>query len=296
MRKHISRLIFLLILAFLVIFYVAIPLARLYQSTHPLFVSSPQGSLADRGLPYMSVTFQSNDGIHLVGWYIPSKNRAAIILVHGFNGNRNGLMDQAEFLARRGFGILAFDLRDHGDSQQTMYTRGWLEVNDLLGAIAYLRTQTDIDADRIGVLGSSIGGLIALQTTAMTTQIKAVAVEGAVGSTFEDEPAPVTLGDYLNYPATWVFFQALALTTGVQAPRPISAVIPTISPRPLLLISAGQDHEQRQNRKFFAAAEEPKILWEIPETTHTAGLSARPEEYRQRLIGFFEDALLGPTF
>ena len=36
------------------------------------------------------------------GWYIPSQNQAAIILLHGYGGNRLGLLGHAEFLARRG--------------------------------------------------------------------------------------------------------------------------------------------------------------------------------------------------
>jgi hypothetical protein len=69
--------------------------------------------------------------------------------------------------------------------------------------------------------------------------------------------------------------------------------VPRIAPRPLLLIAApnaptGED----LNRGYFAAAGQPKTLWEIPESGHVGGLSARPREYERRVVGFFDRALL----
>ena len=54
--------------------------------------------------------------------------------------------------------------------------------------------------------------------------------------------------------------------------------------------------EQRPRRgaqpRFYAAAREPKALWEIPEAGHVGGIDARPQEYERRVVGFFDDALL----
>jgi hypothetical protein len=44
---------------------------------------------------------------------------------------------------------------------------------------------------------------------------------------------------------------------------------------------------------YFAAAGDPKELWEIPEAGHTGGLAARPQEYEERVVGFLDRALLG---
>jgi hypothetical protein len=40
------------------------------------------------------------------------------------------------------------------------------------------------------------------------------------------------------------------------------------------------------------AAHEPKELWIIPEAGHIGGLSARPQEYEERVVGFFDQWLL----
>jgi hypothetical protein len=43
---------------------------------------------------------------------------------------------------------------------------------------------------------------------------------------------------------------------------------------------------------YYAAAGEPKALWEVPGASHTGGIEARPKEYERRVVAFFDDALL----
>ena len=57
---------------------------------------------ADLGLAYRDVTFPSSDGVTLAGWYIPSRNGAAVVLLHGAGSTRSGVLDQAAVLAGRG--------------------------------------------------------------------------------------------------------------------------------------------------------------------------------------------------
>ncbi|HEX5801137.1 MAG TPA: alpha/beta hydrolase, partial [Gaiellaceae bacterium] len=70
-----------------------------------------------------------------------------------------------------------------------------------------------------------------------------------------------------------------------------------ISPTPLLLIATGRDlpAELDANRLYAEAAEEPVELWELPDVNHTAALRERPQEYEERVVGFFDDALLDVT-
>ena len=57
--------------------------------------------------------------------------------------------------------------------------------------------------------------------------------------------------------------------------------------------SNGPRTPEGSNPQYFKAASEPKTLWEIPESKHTGGMAARPAEYERRVVGFFDDALLG---
>jgi hypothetical protein len=49
------------------------------------------------------------------------------------------------------------------------------------------------------------------------------------------------------------------------------------------------------NPDFYAAAREPKQLWEVTAGKHTGGITAVPAEYERRVVGFFDRALLDRT-
>ena len=46
--------------------------------------------------------------------------------------------------------------------------------------------------------------------------------------------------------------------------------------------------ETKPNRDFYAAAREPKAIWEVPDGRHIAGITTEPAEYERRVIGFFD--------
>ena len=68
---------------------------------------------------YESVEFDAADGLKLSGWYAPSRNGAAVVLVHGGGGNRTGPLDHAQLLRRHGYGVLLYDSRGRGESDGT---------------------------------------------------------------------------------------------------------------------------------------------------------------------------------
>lgn len=290
LRQHWKKSILLLLLSGAVAYYLFLPFVRAFIALHPAR-TYPYMAPDGRGLAYENVTFPSRDNIQLVGWYIPSKNKAAVILTHGFGANRGQLLDQAEALARAGFGVLLYDCRAHGESQGETATRGWLEVNDLLGALAYLESRPDVDPERIGAFGLSVGGQVTIRVAATTGKIKAVATEGTPTATFADEVPRSGLIEWLRLPSTWMGYQTLHLLSGVRPPPAVVEVIGKIAPRPLLLISTGREFEQRQMRLYYEAASYPKTLWEIPEAQHGGGLAARPKEYGDRLVQFFRESL-----
>jgi dipeptidyl aminopeptidase/acylaminoacyl peptidase len=69
-----------------------------------------------RGLAYSSVTVRTADEVELAGWYLPSRNGAAVVLLHGAGSTRSDVLDEAAVLALNGFGVLMIDARGHGDS------------------------------------------------------------------------------------------------------------------------------------------------------------------------------------
>lgn len=161
--------------------------------THPLEARRPMTQTpADYGLPYEDVTVTTADGLELVGWYLPSQNGAAIIAQHGFKGDRTDLLVTAEFLHRHGYGVLLTTFRAHDQSEGELITLGKNEMQDFEAWYQYLLTRDDVDPDRIGILGESMGGLVSIHYTAENPKIRALAVHSALAS-MEDSISNWTL-------------------------------------------------------------------------------------------------------
>ena len=93
-----------------------------------------------------------------------------IVLAHGFAGARYPKM--AEHFANLGYGVLAFDFRGYGKSggqRGTVLPRE--QVSDIKNAVTWLAARAEIDPGRICVVGSSLGGSIAIMAAAEDLRI-----------------------------------------------------------------------------------------------------------------------------
>ena len=84
----------------------------LYFPSHKL-VASP----ADVGLRFESVSFETEDGETLDGWWIPAEpERAVLLFCHGNAGNISHRLESVEIFHRLGLIVLLFDYRGYGQS------------------------------------------------------------------------------------------------------------------------------------------------------------------------------------
>ena len=142
---------------------------------------------ADRGMSYRDVEFETADGVALSGWYVPSTNGAAVVLMHGAGSTRSGVLDQAAVLADHGFGVLLFDARGHGRSGGRAMDFGWYGDQDTSAAVSFLQAQPDVDDQRIAAMGMSMGGEQAIGAAAADPRIGAVVAEGATNRVAGDK-------------------------------------------------------------------------------------------------------------
>jgi alpha-beta hydrolase superfamily lysophospholipase len=239
----------------------------------------------DLGIPVERVTVRTSDSLELAATYVPSKNRAAVIVFPGATR-----VEEAKMIARHGYGVLLLEPRGQGSSEGDNVR--WAGDRDLIAAAGYLRTRPDVDQGRIGAIGFSIGGEILIEAAAQSQAIKAVVSEGAgerVGEADASGAARI-----LTAPTMAVMTAAMTVFQNHGPPPPIVARIGLISPRPVFLIYAvpGQGGEASRQPRYFAAAGEPKEIWRVPGAGHTGGIDARPAEYERRVIGFFDRTLL----
>jgi hypothetical protein len=270
------------LLAWAIVWFLVFPIGFAYIYTH-----TGRGAVTpELGVPYESVTVTTSDSLDLAATYIPSKNGAAVIVFPGATRVEEALM-----IARHGYGVLLLEPRGQGGSEGD--TVRWAGDRDLHAGVTYLQSRPDVDADRIGAIGFSIGGEQLLEAAAQSTAIKAVVSEGAgsrVGD--EDVSGPTRL---LAEPNLAVMTAALTVFSNHGPPPPIVNRIGRIAPRSVFLIYAdpGLGGENTRQPKYYEAAREPKAIWKVPGSKHTGGIEAQPAEYERRVIAFFDRALLG---
>ena len=267
-------------LAFATFWLVVFPVGFAYTYTH-----TGRGVVQpDLRVPYERVTVTTSDSVELTGSYVPSKNRAAVILFPGATRSA-----EARMLIRHGYGVLLLNPRGQGTSEGD--TVRWAGDRDLVAGAEYLKTRPDVDDDRIGGFGFSVGGEILIVAAAQSTDFKAIVSEGAGYPIGE---ADLTGIGHLLRPSLEVMGLATAVFSNQTAPPPIADRIGEIAPRAVFLIHAapGMGGEVERQPKYYAAAGQPKQLWKVPGADHTGGLKAQPAEYERRVVDFYDRALL----
>jgi fermentation-respiration switch protein FrsA (DUF1100 family) len=238
------------------------------------------------------VTFKTERGLTLSAWFIPSRNGATVITVHGAGNNRSTVMDEAEILVRHGYGVLMVDLEGFGDSEGRINAFGWVGARGVHAAAAYLATRDDVDSSRIGGLGLSMGGEVLLQAAGESTALRAIVAEGATGRTARDFSELKDNGDLMLVFHT-VVGATMQLISGEEAPPPLMKLVPRIAPRSVFLIGAQVPEELDLMARYQEIGGASFDLWFIPEDKHVGAFDLHPEEYEQRVIAFFDAALLG---
>jgi uncharacterized protein len=265
---------------------VLFPLALAYVVTHASRAHVPA---VDLGAAYENVEFTTSDGLRLKGWYIHSRNRAAVITFPG----RASSQKRAKMLARHGYGVLLFDRRGEGESDGDPNLFGWQGERDIHAAVAFLKQRPDVDPERIGGIGLSVGGEMMIEAAAESTALKAIVSEGASSRSVRDELANPG-GKWQELIGNGVATVATAIFTNNLPPAALKSLAPKIAPRSVFFVygERGQPSEKPANDGFYAAAGKPKAIWKVPGAKHIGGIDAQPKEYERRVIAFFDDALL----
>ena len=257
-----------------------------------------EGSPALLDLEYEDISFPSReDELTLYGWFLPARDsEQVIIMVHGADKNRTdatiGMMDIASGLVEHGYNVLMFDLRGHGESEGSRMSAGYYEQRDLLGAVDYVKGR---GLEDIGVLGFSLGAVTTLLATADNTDIDAVVADSSFAD-LEDIMGP-EFSKRTRFPRFFLppllFMVKIMYGVDFGAIKPV-AVVAEIALRPVLCIHGELDDTVPLEHvyRLEEAAQNPlSQLWVVPETGHVRAYTTHPEEYMNRIIALFDEAL-----
>jgi uncharacterized protein len=235
------------------------------------------------------VIFSAPGQPRLAGWYAPSRNRAAVILVHGTGADRAGVIAETRMLADAGFGALAIDLPGQGASEGHSLW-GVQERKAISAAVDWLSTRAEVDPGRVGAFGFSMGAYVLTQAAVLEPRLRAVTL--AASPTDVVEQNWVTSGRWgllSQLPQYWAL-----RVSGMPLDMLPKDVIGRIAPRPVFLINGELDTSVPpfMARQLAAAAGDPKELWMVPGAHHGDYAQIAPRQYRERLIDFFRRTLL----
>jgi len=241
------------------------------------------------GIAHEEVRITTADGRDLSAWYVPSRNRAAVLLSHGSGGSRGRVPAHVRMLARHGYGVLALDNPGNGESDGHSNGLGDNAQAGLRAGIDWLSRRPDVDSHRIAGFGLSLGGEVLLEAAAHDRRLAAVVSDGA---TRPMDAQRVTHPGAVERAQAWLTDQMIRGVSGMEASPSLVGIVPRIAPRPVLLVAgSGFPAEIPASRMYVRAGGPNVTLWTLPGTGHTAGLRTHPAAYERRTVGFLDRAL-----
>jgi fermentation-respiration switch protein FrsA (DUF1100 family) len=206
------------------------------------------------------VYFES-DGLTLAGHlYLPAGQPPypVVIVCHGLTSCKENHAEFACFSQKRGLAALAFDFRGHGESQGCLDAR---VLHDISAAVAYLRGRPEVDADRLVIRGSSMGGHYALHAGAVYPALKAVvAICPSSEADLERGIFNVELWQSLSDVEGASLRLALPDYLSYLRQHNIFAAVSKISPRALFLVHCQDDEiiPYQNSQRLYELASQPK--------------------------------------
>ena len=244
------------------------------------------------GWRYETVAFETTDGYHIRGWWIPAippvpiappRNqrsqrvpklqipsdfgRDTVIICHGIGSNKASVLNIARSLVPHGYNVLVFDFRGHGESDGQLTSLGDLERQDVLAAVQWLQEQHPRQSRRVLGLGVSTGAA-ALLSAAIDPSPAGQSIEAvAVLAGFDELRGlgrSVATTRFLP-PLSWVADRVGLALASAQVGTDLKQFAPAqtikqLWPRPLLVIHGLNDDiiPFEHGERLFEAAYEPK--------------------------------------
>ncbi len=242
------------------------------------------------------VSVAADDGAVLKAWYVqPEKaNGATVILLHGVTDNREGVSGFARMFLNRGYTVLLPDARAHGESGGNLATYGIKERYDVRRWTEWLEQR---NTGCVYLFGESMGAAIALESTAVTPQLCAVAVESPYSTFREIAYDRFTRHTYLpSWIARTLLRPALELALVYTRWRydvdllqadPQAALASSQVPALLIAGTADRNIPPRHAESIMRVAGSHAELWEVKGAVHGGAVSVAPEEFEKRILTWF---------
>ena len=258
------------------------------EQEHYVFCGDP----STQGIEFEEVSFTSEDGLTLPGWYMASNdndNDKAILLVHGRGANRTEGMRYAKPLLAAGYNVLAFDMRHHRQNPIILSTMSFHERKDVIAALDFL--EKDKSIKDIGLMGFSMGAATGIIVMAKDSRVKVGVFSGGYANGMdvltEQAKRQHGLPRYPLMPIVEKLFEWRGdLDSDEINPE---KYISQISPRPVYIMHGTADKtvDFSHGQRLFKAAKEPKLFWQAQGGRHTRLWQHDKEKAESSGVEFF---------
>jgi predicted MFS family arabinose efflux permease/pimeloyl-ACP methyl ester carboxylesterase len=246
---------------------------------------------AQQGAAYEDVTFVSQDGNRLSGWYLASRaHSTTVVMTHGLFRSRYEMLDRAVVLWQQGYGVLVFDLRRHGKSPAEFSTLGFNERHDVEAAMRYVRERAP--HDRIVLMGVSMGAAATLLAAAETKDVAGVISESSFLSFRDTVYHHLQLGRIPTFPFAGILTTLTALRMNFEpSDFDLLKAVQRIS-CPILFIGGTADRRMPNDKvlePMYAAATNPlkrKLI--VEGATHGRAFDTDSEAYSTAVREFLQ--------
>jgi pimeloyl-ACP methyl ester carboxylesterase len=171
---------------------------------------------ADHGIAFEEVRYPTKNGKQLYAWWVPDNSNApTLILVHGWGRSAGRLMPYIKNLYGKGFNLLAFDSRNHGESDEDDFSSMLKFAEDICAGIDFVIDEKQLKNQDIYLLGLSIGGAASIYSAAHDHRIKKVITIGAPANP-ADVMAYQMKKKHIPKAFIWMLFEIIQFRIGIR--------------------------------------------------------------------------------
>lgn len=291
-RRIVAAIVSLAVMLFLSL-YIGVSVVtaeRLTRPTnHPLSIDPRR--ISDDARAWSTRT---PDGLTLRGWYLPTEQRRhLLVLVHGMWSSWLEMAGLGRDLHGRGFDVLLFDLRGHGESDPSRLYLGRRERTDIRSVMEWAKSE-GFAHDRIGWLGYSMGGSTLLMEGARNPEIQVAVFDSPYGDLpsllknqlSQHSGLPSWFNPGILLAARWVYGVRTDDLVPIRFAR-------SWGERPVLLIHGESDTivPVGQARELARTLGTSCLMLTLPGVEHVQAYPTDPEGYTRTVSSFFESHL-----
>ena len=277
----------LLFVIFLALAGVGAGLTYYVTTTNSLQESvTPQSYLLNS---YIPLSFVDRLGGEHEGWLLLGLRGApAIILCHGYDSNRSDLLSLGTILRDNHFNVYIFNF--HGPKARESFSDlGPRQASDLMSAIGVVTRQPDVNPNRVGIFGTSVGGYATLVAAELNPKVKALAVDTTYTTPEQMFNSQI---EHLLGGSTGLFHVLTEAEFRVASVGGESYAMPAnlskLANTPKLFFS-GWDNPPlaAMTEKLYEQAPQPKQLRVMEHTGSGMASEAEKKEYENQILNFF---------